>query len=294
MYTKRYTPYLFLLLYLVLFTVFIVVPVLMAVGMSFTNFNAVQAPDFIGLKNYINLFTQDLVFLQYVLPNTVIFAVIVGPIGYMLAFFLAWCLSQVTKGPRTVMALIIYSPSMTSGIAMAVLWRIIFLGNQSGILNSMLISMGIISEPIVWLSNSTYLLPIVIIVALWSSMGVGFLAMLAGLLNVDQELYEAAAIDGVQNRFQEIFYITIPSMKPQMLFGAVMSVVNAFQAGDIGVALTGSNPTPQYSAQLMVNHISDYGILRFEMGYAAAISVVLLLFIYVFSRIARKLFGQKD
>ena len=292
--TDKKTPYLFLAPYLILFLVFIVIPTIMAIALSFTNYNAVQAPQFVGLTNYINLLTQDTIFLQYVLPNTILFAVIVGPVGYLLAFFLAWSLSQLTRVPRTILALIIYSPSMTMGVAMTVMWRVVFLGDQSGIANYVLTQLGIITEPIVWMLNTNYILPIVIIVALWSSMGVGFLAMLAGLLNVNAELYEAAAIDGVRNRIQEVFYITIPAMKPQMLFGAVMSVVGAFQAGNIGVMLTGSNPTPQYAAQLMVNHIDDYGFTRYEMGYAAAVSVSLLALIYVFSFVARKLFTAKD
>jgi len=131
-------------------------------------------------------------------------------------------------------------------------------------------------------------------VSLWSSMGVGFVAMLAGVLNIDQSMYEAGYIDGIKNRFQEIIYITIPSMKPQMLFGAVMSVVSTFQAGDIGVMLTGANPTPQYAGQLIVNHISDYGLIRFEMGYASAVSVILLIGVYALSRFSWKLFGEKD
>ena len=294
MMTRKRTPYLFLAPYLLMFLLFIVVPTVMAFGLSFTNYNAVQAPAYTGLTNYINLLTQDTIFLQYVLPNTLIFALIVGPAGYMLAFFLAWSLSQLTRLPRTILALVIYSPSMTMGVAMTVVWRVVFLGNQAGIANYVLTQLGIITEPIIWMLNTRFLLPIVIIVALWSSMGVGFLAMLAGVLNVNPELYEAGAIDGVRNRLQEVFYITIPSMKPQMLFGAVMSVVGAFQAGNIGVMLTGSNPTPLYSAQLVVNHIEDYGFARYEMGYAAAVSVALLGIIYAFSFFARLLFTEKD
>lgn len=294
MITSKKTPYLFLLPYLLLFTVFIIIPTGMAVMLSFTNYNAVQAPEFVGLTNYINLLTQDTIFLQYVLPNTLVFSIIVGVGGYLLSFLLAWSLSQLSKGPRTVLALILYSPSMTAGVAMSVVWRTVFLGNQSGIANYALTALGIINEPILWMSNATYIMPIVIIVALWSSMGVGFLAMLAGLLNVSPELYEAGAIDGIKNRFQEVIYITIPSMKPQMLFGAVMAVTNAFQQGSIGVMLTGSNPTPSYAAQLMVNHVEDYGFARYEMGYAAAVSVALLALIYAFSFVARKLFEEKD
>lgn len=139
-----------------------------------------------------------------------------------------------------------------------------------------------------------HLMTIMIVVTLWGSMGVGFLAMLSGVLNINKEIYEAGYIDGIKNRFQEILYITIPSMKPQMLFGAVMAVVGTFQAGAIGVALSGANPTPQYAGQLMVNHLEDYGFIRYEMGYAAAISVLLLLIVYLFSKVAWRLFGEKD
>lgn len=289
--TKK-NAYLFLLPYILLFTLFIIVPVLMAIFLSFTNFNTIETPEFIGFLNYINLLTQDEIFMQYVLPNTVLFAAIVGPGGYILSFLLAWVLAQLTRVPRTIFALIFYSPSMTAGIAMAVVWRVMFSGNQSGYVNNVLIQLGIITEPVVWLQDTRFLLLIMIIVALWSSMGVGFLAMMSGVLNIDQTLYEAGAIDGVKNRFQELIYITIPSMKPQMLFGAVMSIVSTFAAGAIGVQLTGANPTPSYAGQLMVNHIEDYGFIRFEMGYAAALSVVLLLIIYLFSYVAKKLFSE--
>ncbi|WP_067841225.1 carbohydrate ABC transporter permease [Amphibacillus sediminis] len=285
--------YLFLLPYILLFTLFIIVPVLMAIFLSFTNFNTIETPEFVGFLNYINLLTQDEIFMQYVLPNTVLFAVIVGPGGYVLSFLLAWVLAQLPKLPRTIFALIFYSPSMTAGIAMAVVWRVIFSGNQSGYFNNLLMQVGLITEPIIWLQDTRFILPIMIVVALWSSMGVGFLAMISGVLNVDETLYEAGAIDGIKNRFQELIYITIPSMKPQMLFGAVMAIVGTFSAGAIGVQLTGANPTPGYAGQLMVNHVEDYGFIRFEMGYAAALSVVLLLIIYLFAYIAKKLFSEE-
>lgn len=265
----------------------------MAVILSFTNFNAIQWPRLVGLLNYVNLITSDDVFMQYVLPNTVKYALIVGVGGYVLSFLLAWALANMTKLPRTIFALILYSPSMTTGVAMAVLWKIMFTGDQTGYINSWLMDLGIINEPIVWLVNANYLLPIIIIIGLWSSMGVGFLAILAGLLNVDESLYEAAAIDGVKNRFQEMIYVTIPSMKPQMLFAAVMQIVGAFQNGTISTLLAG-NPTPGYAGQLIVNHIEDYGFIRYEMGYAAAVSVVLLLIVQVFSKVSGKLFGEKD
>ncbi|WP_129691676.1 carbohydrate ABC transporter permease [Gottfriedia acidiceleris] len=289
-----YNAWVFLGPYILLFLIFIIVPVLIAIGLSFTYFNSIEFPKFIGLKNYVSLLTQDAVFMQNVVPNTLKFSLLVGPGGYILSFLMAWMLAQIPHKPRTVLALILYSPSMTAGVAMTVLWTVIFSGDASGYLNGLLLNLNLITEPIQWLQSPEYLMTIMIIVTLWTSMGVGFLAMLSGILNINPEIYEAGYIDGIKNRFQEIIYITIPSMKPQMLFGAVMAVVNTFQAGAIGVALSGTNPTPQNAGQLMVNHIDDYGFIRYEMGYAAAISVVLLLVVYLFSKVARKLFEEKD
>ncbi|MCV2232173.1 carbohydrate ABC transporter permease [Paracholeplasma manati] len=287
-------PAWFILPYWILFSLFIIIPVLIAMGLSFTYFNSIQAPRYIGVTNYIELITMDNIFMQNVLPNTVKFALIVGPIGYLLSFLLAWMLAQIPQKPRTVLAIILYSPSLTMGVAMASMWRIIFSGDANGYLNSWLLNWGVILEPIQFLQSPQYLMNIMIIVSLWSSMGVGFLAMLAGVLNIDQTLYEAAYIDGIKNRTQEIFYITIPQMRPQMLFGAVMAVVGTFQAGGIGVALSGSNPTPQYAGQLIVNHIEDFGFIRYAMGYASAISVVLLALVYMLSKVTQKILGERD
>lgn len=279
--------------YALIFSIFILVPVILAVILSFTNFNAVEWPEWVGFLNYITILTGDEIFMKYVLPNTVIYAVIVGIGGYVLSFVLAWALCNLSKVPRTICALILYSPSMTTGVAMAVLWKVIFSGDQSGLLNSWLMELGIITEPIIWLINANYVLPIVIIIGLWSSMGIGFLSLIAGILNTDETLYEASAIDGVSNRFQEMIYITIPQMKPQMLFAAVMAIVGAFQNGLISSLLVG-NPSPGYASQLLVNHIEDYGFLRYEMGYAAAVSVVLLLIVQLFSKAANALLTEKD
>lgn len=281
-----------LLPYALLFSIFIAIPVAFAIFLSLTNFNAVETPEFIGLQNYISLFTQDEVFLKYVLPNTLKYAIIVGPGGYILSFLVAWMLAQIQSAPRTVLALIMYMPSMLGGVFISIIWKTIFSGNEAGIINSLFLNWGWIDQPIQFLTDPKYLLDIVIVVALWSSMGVGFLSMIAGVLNVDPSLYEAAYVDGMKNRFQEIRYITIPQMKPQMLFGAVMAIVNAFNTGYISTALSGVNPTPDYGAQLITNHIDDYGFIRYEMGYAAAISVVLLIFVWLISKVANKLFKE--
>lgn len=292
--SDAFKAFIMLLPYGLLFSIFIAIPIAMAIALSLTFFNVIEVPKYVGLYNYIMLVTQDEVFFKFVLPNTFKYAILVGPGGYILSFMLAWMLSQIQPVQRNIIALALYTPSMAGGVFISVIWRTLFSGNQSGYLNALLLRANIIDTPLQFLQSPEYLMNIMILVSLWSSMGIGFLAMLAGILNINEELYEAAYVDGINNRFQEIIYITIPSMKPQMLFGAVMSIVGAFNNGGIGVALSGGNPTPQYSGQLIINHIEDYGFQRYEMGYAAAVSVVLLLMVWFFSKLAYKFFGESD
>lgn len=280
--------------YGLVFSMFILIPVAIAIGLSFTYFDVINKPTFTGLLNYITLFTQDETFLKFVLPNTFLYALVVGPGGYALSFLLAWMLTQIQALPRTILTLAIYTPSMASQVFIGVVWKTIFSGDQNGYVNYILMELDIIDQPIQFLLTKDWFMEIMIFVSLWSAMGVGFLAMISGILNINDELYEAAYVDGMKNRFQEIFYITIPSMKPQMLFGAVMAIVNAFNMGWIGVTLSGANPTPEYSGQLITNHIDDYGFIRYEMGYAAAVSVVLLIIVYLFNKVAHKLFSEDD
>lgn len=249
--------------YLLLFSLFIAIPVIIAIGLSFTYFDVINTPEFTGLSNYISLLTSDEIFLKYIIPNTFKYALIVGPGGCILSFLLAWLVTQIPAVPRTILTLCLYMPSMVGTLMIQVVWKTIFSGDQRGILNSFLISHGWIDMPINWLLSPDYLMKVMIIVALWQAMGIGFLAMISGILNVNDELYEAAYVDGMKNRFQEVIYITIPSMKPQMLFAAVMAIVNAFNTGWIGPALSGTNPTPGYSGNLILNHIEDYAFSRY-------------------------------
>ena len=287
-------PLLFVGPYAFLFLIFIVLPVIGATLLSLTDFNGFQWPGFVGLSNFVSIFTGDQIFMQHALPVTISFALIVGPVGYFLAFMLAWSLAQVSPAPRAVLALLIYSPSMVGAVAMAVVWGVMFSGHSDGFINSLLLQWGIIATPIQFTQDPNWLFPIMVIVSLWNSMGLGFLAMLAGVLNINPEYYEAAYVDGLNNRFQEIVFVTIPSMKPQMLFGAVMSLVGTFQAGSIGVQLSGSNPTPLYAGHTIMNHMEDFGFIRFEMGYAAALAVLLLVMIYVTSRFVWRILGEKQ
>lgn len=286
--------YMFLMPYIILFTIFILVPVITAIMLSFTFFDVINMPKFTGLQNYISLFTQDTVFLKYVIPNTFYFAIVVGIGGYVLSFLLAYSLAQLQKIPRTLLSLAIYTPSMLGQVFIGVVWKTIFSGDEKGILNNFLLEYDVIDTPLQFLLSEEYFMPIMIIVALWSSMGIGFLAMLSGVMNISSEQFEAAYIDGMSNRLQEIVYIIIPNMKPQMLFGAVMSITGAFNMGYIGVTLSGSNPTPGYAGQLITNHIDDYAFIRYDMGYAAAISVILLLLVYSINKIAFNVFNDED
>ena len=280
--------------YICLFSVFILIPVLMTARLSFTNFDVINTPQDTGITNYVYLFTQDTVFMKYVLPNTFLYAIVVGVGGYVLSFLLAWMLAQIQALPRTLLSLCIYMPSMLGQVFIGVIWRTVFSGDQGGWMNAILLELGWIDQPIQFLLTGNYFMLIMIVVSLWSSMGIGFLSMISGILNINREIYEAAYIDGLRNRFQEIVHVTIPSMKPQMLFGAVMSITSAFNMGWIGVTLAGVNPTPAYSGQLITNHIDDYGFIRYEMGYAAAISVMLLVIVYSFNLLAHRFFDEKD
>ncbi len=276
------------------FAIFIVIPVLAAVGLSFTYYNSIEKPHFIGWENFRYMLSQDLIFLKYAIPNTFKFALVVGPGGYIASFLLAWLITQLPGRSQRWFTLAMYTPSLTIGIAVTIVWLPLLSGDRIGYLNSLLLKLGWIESPILWVTDKSHLMNSMIATTLWSSMGVGFLAMLAGLLNVNKELYEAGRIDGVKSRLQEIWYITIPSMKPQMLFGAIMAIVGAFKAGAIGVQLSGMNPTPEYSGHLIINHIDDYGFIRFEMGYAAALSVFLLALMYASNKLSWALFGSKE
>ncbi|MFC5530502.1 carbohydrate ABC transporter permease [Cohnella yongneupensis] len=286
--------YLFIAPFLIAFIVFTIIPVAMAVGLSFTYFNAIEFPTFAGWMNYQSLFSQDLVFLRDVLPNTFKFALFVGPVSYMLAFLLAWLISQLPRTIRTVYALAIYTPSLTMGAAMVIIWQVMFTGDRTGYINAMLLRWNIVDSPILFVTDKDYLLNVMITVSIWSGMGVGFLALLAGILNIDRTLYEAARIDGMKSRLQEIMYITIPMMKPQMLFAAVMSLSQTLKAGDIGVQLSGQNPTPGYAGQLILNHVQDYGFIRYELGYASAVSVIMLLMMLLITKLCWSLLGTKE
>lgn len=288
------SSYLFLAPFLICFLFFIVIPVFMAGLLSFTSFNGFRFPQFIGFNNFIALLTKDLVFLKYALPNTFKFALIVGPGGYLLSFLFAWLVFKLPKRVRDYYTLALYAPSMAGGVALSVVWAAAFSGDRVGYLNHLLLRMGWIDQPQLWLQDPQHLLNIMILVSLWMSFSVSFLALIAGLQTVNAELYEAGKIDGIKSALQEVFFITLPSMKPQLLFSAVMAIVYTLKAGAISVQLTGMPITPRYSGHLILNHIDDYAFQRYELGYASSVSVILLIVSYLVMRFCYRLLRTKE
>lgn len=287
---RNWMGYAFLAPFVILFTIFTVAPVLTAIGLSFTDYNMMQTPHIVGLNNYKLLFLDDEVF-RIALGNTFKFAIITGPVGYLLSFFAAWVINQL-KAKRA-FALAFYAPSITSGIAMSQVWMVLFSSDRVGYLNHWLLSIGIIDEPILWNTDPKYIMFVVMFISLWMSMGTGFLVFLAGLQNVPRSYYEAAAIDGVKNKFQELFYVTLPMMKPQLLFGAINAIVGGFGVFDIAVGVAGM-PSPNYAAHTIVAHLYDYAFIRFQMGYASAVAVVLFVITFVLGKVVMKVLSSKD
>lgn len=283
--------YFFLLPFLLLFTIFIVIPVVVAIGLSLTNYNMLQPPNFVHINNYKRLLLDDDIFL-IALKNTLVFSIISGPLGFLMSFIVAWVIDQLSyfKG---FFSLAFYAPSLTSGIAMSIIWLIIFSGDRYGYLNNIMINLGLIAEPILWTKDVNYILPVVMFISIWMSMGTGFLVFLAGFQNMDRELYEAGKIDGIKNKFQELRYITFPLMKPQLLFGAINSIVNSFGVFDVATAVAGM-PSPNYAAHTIVAHLYDYAFIRFDMGYASAIAVFLFVITYSLGQICMRVFKSEE
>lgn len=279
------TLYVMMLPYVLLFTLFTVVPVVMSFCLSFTYFNVLSTPQFIRFDNYIRLFLNDDIF-RIAIKNTLIIALVTGPFGYLLSFVFAWLINELPPKLRTIMTLVFYAPSL-AGNAISI-WAIIFSSDIYGYANSFLIGLGIINEPILWLQNAKYILPIVILVQLWMSLGVNFLSLIAGLKGIDKSQYEAAAVDGIKNRWQELWFITLPNMKPQLMFSAVIQISATLGVGGITSALVGF-PSINYAGHTIVNHLQDYGSIRYEMGYASAIATLLFVVSILLNKLIQKI-----
>ena len=270
---KNKTAYFMVLPFMFIFVLFTVVPVVASLALSFTQFNMLEAPKFVFMDNYITLFLDDELFVT-ALKNTLIFAAVTGPVSYLLSFVVAWFINELPPKIRAIVTLVFYAPSIAGNAYL--IWTTLFSSDAYGWANAILMELGLIDSPILWFQNATYVMPLCIIVALWMSLGTAFLSFIAGLQGINKSLYEAGAIDGVKNRWQELWYITLPSMKPQLMFGAILAITGAFGFGPVVTALAG-NPSVDYVAYTLNHHLSEYQGTRWEVGYASAISFIMFL-----------------
>jgi len=282
---KSKSSYIMLAPYFILFFFFTVLPVAMAVGFSFTYYNMLEMPTFVGWKNYIKLFLEDDIFMKS-LKNTLLLAVVTGPVSYMLCLLFAWIINEFKGKLRAFLTLIFYAPSICGNAY--IVWNLILTGDRYGYLNGILLKLGVLDEAVQWMQTEKYVLPFLIVVQLWLSLGTGFLSFIAGLQTVDKSMYEAAALDGVKNRWQELWYVTLPAMKPQLMFGAVMQITSSFAIADVSLNLAG-NPSVNYAGATVVTHLLDYGTVRLEMGYASAIATILFLLMVGSNQLVQKL-----
>jgi len=282
---KSRTCYLFLAPFAIVFALFYIAPLVISVFYSFTYFNILESPRFIGLRNYINLLLGDDVFLTAI-KNTFIMVAITGPIGYIASFLFAWFINELPRYIRAFVTLVFYAPSISGAVYM--IWAIIFSGDAYGYINGLLLHLGILDKPVLWLTDPKYMMPVMLIVILWMSLGTGFLAFIAGLSTIDPTLYEAGLMDGISNRWQELWYITLPNMKGMLMFGAVMAITQSFGVADVTIALAGF-PSTDYAVHTVVNHLIDYGSIRFEMGYASAIATLLFFIMILCNTLVQKM-----
>lgn len=285
---KAKVSYLMLAPYVFFFLVLIVIPIFMSIVLSFTYFNMLKFPKWTGLLNYTRLFLDDDVFI-IAIKNTLIFAFITGPISYILCFLFAWIINDLSPKLRAFVTLVFYAPSISGQVY--VIWRFIFSPDSYGLANGFLMKWGFTKEPLLWLQDANMSLGLLIVVQLWLSLGTGFLAFIAGLQNVDSSLYEAGAIDGIKNRWMELWYITLPSMAPMLLFGAVIQIAASFSVCDVSIQLAGL-PSIKYAAHTVAIHAYDYGFIRFELGYASAISVVLFAAMLITNKMVTKFLSK--
>ena len=285
---NNWVAYVMVAPYYFIFVFFTIFPVILSLLLSFTDFNMLQTPNIVWFNNYIRLFLDDETFIL-ACKNTLIFAAITGPVSYIMSFLCAWFINELSPKLRAIVTLIFYAPNIAGSVYL--IWQVAFSGDSYGWVNGTLLDLGLIDTPILFFQNASYVMPLCIVVALWTSLGTAFLSFIAGLQTVDRSLYEAGAVDGVKNRWQELWYITLPYMKPQMMFGAIMAITGSFGFGGIVDALAG-NPSVDYCAWTIVHHLNDYGGARYEIGYASAIATILFIIMIGANMLIKKMLSK--
>ena len=285
---RNKAAYLMILPFMLVFLCFTILPVVLSMLISFTDFNMLQLPNIVWFDNYIRLFLDDDIFIT-ACKNTLIFAAIVGPTSYLLSLIMAWFINELPPKIRAVVTLIFYAPSISGQVYLV--WKTLFSSDSYGWANAWGMKLGLINTPIAYFENAKWVMPLCIVVSLWTSLGTSFLAFIAGLQGIDKAQFEAGAVDGIKNRWQEFWFITLPNMKPQLMFGAVMSITSSFGYGGIVTALCGF-PSVDYAAHTIVHHLEDYGSQRFEIGYSSTIAVVLFVVMIGSNMLVKKILSK--
>ena len=285
---RNWVAYLMLAPYYLIFLTFTIIPVFVSLFISFTDFNMLETPNFLLFQNYTRLFVDDDIFI-IAIQNTMIFAAITGPVSYIMSFLVAWFINELSPKIRALVTLVFYAPNLAGSVYL--IWQVAFSADSYGYVNGLLLYLDMIDTPVDWFHNASYVMPLCIVVALWTSLGTSFLAFIAGLQGLDRSLFEAGAVDGVKNRWQELWYITLPSMKPMLLFGAIQAITGSFGFGGIVTALAGF-PSVDYAAHTITHHLDDYGGARFEIGYASAIATVLFIIMIGANGLVNKLLSK--
>ncbi|MGG7619044.1 carbohydrate ABC transporter permease [Bacillus coreaensis] len=280
------TAYGFLTPALILAILFIVLPIILAFTYGFTDYYLLKPNDkeFIGLENFKRMITDEVLIQSF--KNTIKFVVFVVPLQLSMALGLALIVNKKIRGVgffRTAY----FSPAVLSLVVISILWTVM-LNPTSGLINELLANVGISKQP--FLSSASQAMYTIIAISAWSGCGYQMMIFLAGLKNIDGSLYEAADIDGA-NAFQKFLFITIPSLKPILMFLVITTTIQAFKLIVQPMVMTGGGP--DYSTITILQYIYEYGFRHRNVGYASAITLVFTIFLVVISIIIKKLFREE-
>ena len=258
--------YLFILPNFIGFVLFMLVPIIMALVFSFTNYDVISTMDFIGFENYIDLFTDDQFLIS--LRNTLWYCVLTVPSGVVLALLMAVLLNRQLKG-MAIFRTLVFIPVITSMVAVSLVWSMLYEDN-SGLLNILLGYLGL--GPVHWLTDTNMAMISIAIMSVWKGLGYNMTIFLAGLQGVPGELYEAATIDGA-NSVQKFFKITVPMIGPTTYFVTLMALIGSLQVFDQVNIMTGGGPVD--ATKTVAFYLYQYGFQFYKMGYACAAAYVL-------------------
>ncbi|HKL13266.1 MAG TPA: sugar ABC transporter permease [Halanaerobiales bacterium] len=282
---KTYTPYLFLVPALIFMGIFLFYPIVDVFRLSFTNYNMIQEASYVGNQNYQDLLNDPLFWKT--LKNSFIYLIGVVPLLVILPIFIAILVNRKLKGIKWFRAAY-YIPVVTSMVVVGIMWKWLYRGN--GLLNYLLQTIGLINEPISWLTSTDYALYSVMAVTIWKGLGYYMVIYLAGLQSIPQDLYEVAQIDGA-NWWQKHLHITIPLLKPSILLVTILSSIAAMKVFTEVYVMTKGGPIN--SSKTLVFYIYEKAFENLNLGYAAAMGFVLFVIIFILSFINFKVLGQE-